>query len=286
MKKAIVLILTLAMLVVACLPASAAAQSAFKQIDTYDGMPMMDNSPSNEKALYYSDEFGIGNTGIGDWVMFADVDFGATGAKEVSLMYTFMVTDYSDFPCTLEIYLDDPDEGEPVGSVTVDEDCGHWMRDAAMWFKGACDVPAGVHDVYVKWKDNTGSLFAIKFVAKEGGAAPATTTTTTKATTAATTAATTKATTAATTAATTEATTEATDEVVTTTTEAENTTVAEESTEGTTVAEESTEEASETVTDPGEDDSKPSILPIVLAVAAVVVVAIVVVVIVASKKKA
>lgn len=176
MKKAIAMVLTLTLLAIACLSAGAATQSAFKQIDTYDGMPMQDNSPNNEKDLYYSDEFGIGNTGIGDWVMFADVDFGTTGAKEVSLMYTFMVTDYSDFPCTLEIYLDDPDKGKPVGTVSIDEDCGHWMRDAAMWFKGKCDISAGVHDVYVKWKDNTGSLFAIKFTAKDGGNTPATTT--------------------------------------------------------------------------------------------------------------
>ena len=164
MKKAIALVLTLTLLAIGCLSAGAATKSAFKQIDTYDGMPMQDNSPKNEKDIFYSDEFGIGNTGAGDWVMFSDVDFGTTGAKEVSLMFTFMVTDYSDFPCTLEIYLDDPDKGKPVGTVSIDEDCGHWMRDAAMWFKGKCDISGGVHDVYVKWKDNTGSLFAIKFM--------------------------------------------------------------------------------------------------------------------------
>ena len=169
MKKAIALVLTLTLLAIGCLSAGAASKSAFKQMDTYDGMPMQDNSPKNEKDIFYSDEFGIGNTGVGDWVMFSDVDFGTTGAKEVSLMYTFMVTDYSDFPCTLEIYLKDPDKGKPVGTVSIDEDCGHWMRDAAMWFKGTCNIPAGVHDVYVKWKDNTGSLFAIKFTAKDGG---------------------------------------------------------------------------------------------------------------------
>ena len=169
MKKAIALVLTLTLLAIGCLSAGAASKSAFKQMDTYDGMPMQDNSPKNEKDIFYSDEFGIGNTGVGDWVMFSDVDFGTTGAKEVSLMYTFMVTDYSDFPCTLEIYLKDPDTGKPVGPVSIDEDCGHWMRDAAMWFKGTCNIPAGVHDVYVKWKDNTGSLFAIKFTAKDGG---------------------------------------------------------------------------------------------------------------------
>lgn len=169
MKKAIALVLTLTLLAIGCLSAGAATKSAFKQIDTYDGMPMQDNSPKNEKDIFYSDEFGIGNTGAGDWVMFSDVDFGTTGAKEVSLMFTFMVTDYSDFPCTLEIYLDDPDKGKPVGTVSIDEDCGHWMRDAAMWFKGKCDISGGVHDVYVKWKDNTGSLFAIKFTAKDGG---------------------------------------------------------------------------------------------------------------------
>ena len=169
MKKAIALVLTLTLLAIGCLSAGAASKSAFKQMDTYDGMPMQDNSPKNEKDIFYSDEFGIGNTGVGDWVMFSDVDFGTTGAKEVSLMYTFMVTDYSDFPCTLEIYLKDPDKGTPVGTVSIDEDCGHWMRDAAMWFKGTCNIPAGVHDVYVKWKDNTGSLFAIKFTAKDGG---------------------------------------------------------------------------------------------------------------------
>ncbi len=168
MKKAIALVLTLTLLAIGCLSAGAASKSAFKQMDTYDGMPMQDNSPKNEKDIFYSDEFGIGNTGAGDWVMFSDVDFGTTGAKEVSLMYTFMVTDYSDFPCTLEIYLKDPDKGKPVGTVSIDEDCGHWMRDAAMWFKGTCNIPAGVHDVYVKWKDNTGSLFAIKFTAKDG----------------------------------------------------------------------------------------------------------------------
>ena len=175
MKKAIALVLTLTLLAIGCLSAGAATKSAFKQIDTYDGMPMQDNSPKNEKDIFYSDEFGIGNTGAGDWVMFSDVDFGTTGAKEVSLMFTFMVTDYSDFPCTLEIYLDDPDKGKPVGTVSIDEDCGHWMRDAAMWFKGKCDISGGVHDVYVKWKDNTGSLFAIKFTAKDGGKTPATT---------------------------------------------------------------------------------------------------------------
>ena len=149
MKKAIALVLTLTLLAIGCLSAGAASKSAFKQMDTYDGMPMQDNSPKNEKDIFYSDEFGIGNTGVGDWVMFSDVDFGTTGAKEVSLMYTFMVTDYSDFPCTLEIYLKDPDKGKPVGTVSIDEDCGHWMRDAAMWFKGTCNIPAGVHDVYV-----------------------------------------------------------------------------------------------------------------------------------------
>ena len=128
--------------------------------------------------------FGIGNTEPGDYVVFRAVDFGTTGASKATIRFSFLVTDYSPLPCTMELYIDSV-TGTPAASFEI-EDTGHWIEDASMNFSSDCKIAGGVHDVYVKWKNNTGSLFGVSFTKASGGNTTATSAQKTSSTTAAT----------------------------------------------------------------------------------------------------
>ena len=176
------------------LSASAATNAFSGEIATSPSTEFKDAGGEKEGGWFVDDEkgenFGIGNTEPGDYVVFRDVDFGTTGASKVTLRISFMVTDYSQVPATFGVYVDSIDS-KPVATIAVNEDLGHWIEEASMNFTADCNIKAGKHDVFVKWEDNTGSLFGISFTkASAGGTTtpttsskPATPTTSSKPTT-------------------------------------------------------------------------------------------------------
>lgn len=151
---------------------ASAATSAFAgEIKTSPSTECHD--AGGEKTMGWAEDpvkgecYGIGNTEPGDYVVFRSIDFGTTGASEATIRFSFLITDYSPLPCTMEMYIDSL-SGKPVATFNI-ENTGHWIEEASMNFSSKCNIPPGVHDVYVKWKDNTGSLFGISFKKASGG---------------------------------------------------------------------------------------------------------------------
>lgn len=163
-------IVTLSLCVCASISVSAATSAFAGEIKTSPTTECHD--AGGEKQMGWAEDtakgecFGIGNTEPGDYVVFRSIDFGTTGASKATIRFAFLVTEYSPLPCTMELYIDSV-TGTPAASFEI-EDTGHWIEDAAMNFSSNCKIAGGVHDVYVKWKNNTGSLFGVSFTKASG----------------------------------------------------------------------------------------------------------------------
>lgn len=167
MKKTLAILFILVITLSACISVNAAVSAFSGEIPTNANTEFHDVG-GKKAGGWVSDEFGIGNTEPGDYVVFRKIDFGAKGASKAIIRFSFLITEYSPLPCTMEMYIDSI-KGTPVASFNI-ENCYHWIADASMNFSSDCSIKSGVHDVYVKWKDNTGSLFAISFKEKTGTA--------------------------------------------------------------------------------------------------------------------
>lgn len=163
-------IVTLSLCVCASISASAATSAFAGEIKASPKTECHD--AGGEKQMGWAEDtakgecYGIGNTEPGDYVVFRSIDFGTTGASKATIRYSFLVTDYSPLPCTMELYIDSV-TGTPAATFEI-EDTGHWIEDAAMNFSSNCKISAGVHDVYIKWKNNTGSFFGVSFTKASG----------------------------------------------------------------------------------------------------------------------
>ena len=194
-------IVTLSLCVSASISVSAATSAFSGEIKA--GPSTECHDAGGEKQIGWAEDtakgecYGIGNTEPGDYVVFRGIDFGTTGASKATIRYSFLVTDYSPLPCTMELYIDSV-TGTPAATFEI-EDTGHWIEDAAMNFSSNCKISAGVHEVYIKWKNNTGGLFGVSFTKASGSGntttssqkAPAASTATSSKTTAANTSSTT-----------------------------------------------------------------------------------------------
>ena len=164
MKKWLTMLIAGALAALLCLPAGAAVGAFSGEIKTNANTEFHD--AGGEKQGGWVEDFGIGNTEAGDYVVFRSVDFGSKGASKAGIRFSFLITEYSPLPCTMELYVDSL-SGSPAAVFSI-EDTGHWIEDASMWFDAACNIPSGTHDIYLKWKDNTGSLYGIRFTEAGG----------------------------------------------------------------------------------------------------------------------
>ena len=148
-----------------CMMASSvsAAVSAFERITVTADYPVVIDADNAEgrggtTPASYVEDFGIGNTWIDDVAEFKDVDFGSKGASKATINMSFGLEDQST---TIEMYIDSLDS-KPVATY----ECGYtggWNTASGKDFTADVQIPSGTHTVYVKWVNETGSLFGIEF---------------------------------------------------------------------------------------------------------------------------
>ena len=104
MKKWLTMLIAGALAALLCLPAGAAVGAFSGEIKTNANTEFHD--AGGEKQGGWVEDFGIGNTEAGDYVVFRSVDFGSKGASKAGIRFSFLITEYSPLPCTMELYVD------------------------------------------------------------------------------------------------------------------------------------------------------------------------------------
>ena len=177
MKKFAVALLALVLLCTLVAPTFAANKNAFENVvmnDNADEFAYITNDSGRTRSgknIQYMEAYGCGYGAEGDMVQFKNIDFGKTGAKEMTLSVSYG----GEGTTTLSAYLDDP-KSTPIANFSV-TNTGGWDKKAAKEFTSAVSVAGGVHDVYVKFtNDQSGSFSYLRFA--EADAPVATTGTT------------------------------------------------------------------------------------------------------------
>ena len=134
-----------------------AATNAFEKITVSPDYPkVIDNTEGREAG--FVENFGIGNTDPGDVAEFTDLDFGKNGAKSATIGFAFGNEGSSSL---IEMYVDSLDS-KPAATF----DCGYtggWDTASIQDFTADVSIPAGVHTIYFKWTNATGSLHNVVF---------------------------------------------------------------------------------------------------------------------------
>lgn len=156
MKKVFMILIVLILLTVAI-----SAANPFNKIEVSPDTKLIDyteDQGNNGQPIQYVEDYGIGYTWINDYAYFENLDFGANGADKATIGFTYG----NDTPdCIIELYLDAPD-GTLLGTYTIGN-TGGFSSEFIKDFTIDVEIPSGVHTVYVKWTNDTGSLFYIQF---------------------------------------------------------------------------------------------------------------------------
>ena len=172
MKKTAVL-LVMCLLVVGFTLNAFAATSAFSQIDVTPDTPYIDDDTTQDlggsgQPIQYVDGYGCGYSSQNDIVYFEGIDFGANGAKALTIKFGFGKEDGET--TTLAVIIDDP-ASAPVGTFEIGF-TGGWGIDTAGDVTTDVAIPGGVHTVYIKFtNEQSGSLSSMIFT--EADPAPA-----------------------------------------------------------------------------------------------------------------
>lgn len=157
MKKITVIILAIMMLTIAV-----NAADPFTKIVTSPDTKLIDateDQGANNHPIEYVENYGIGYTWIGDFAYFEDLDFGPNGADKMTIGYTYGTDDPKE--CILEVYLDST-TGTKIGTYYI-SNVGGYSEEFKQDFTIDVDIPGGIHTVYIKWTNTTGSLFHVQF---------------------------------------------------------------------------------------------------------------------------
>lgn len=157
MKKVAIIILTIMMLTIAV-----NAADPFTKIVTSPDTKLIDSTAdqgTNNHPIEYVENYGIGYTWIGDIAYFENLDFGANGADKMTIGYTYGTDDPKE--CILEVYLDSP-TGTKIGTYYI-SNVGGYSEEFKQDFTIDVNIPGGIHTVYIKWTNTTGSLFHVQF---------------------------------------------------------------------------------------------------------------------------
>ena len=158
-------LIALSLLLVCTLAFSVSAkENAFEDIVVREDTEFIDDEAdqgTNGVPIGYYEGHGVGCSWIGDYVVFRDVDFGENGAKQFMIFWA-MGDDRNEGGTNLQVYIDNQN-GTPAADFTAPQTSG-WDMNNAEWVTVDCAVEGGVHDVFVKFVDGTGSFDRIKFV--------------------------------------------------------------------------------------------------------------------------
>lgn len=144
-----------------------AKYDAFAKIEVTPEVTLIDDDTTQDlggsgQPIQWVDGYGVGYSSKNDIVYFEDVDFGADGAKEMTLFFSYGNDD--DSSTTLNVYIDDYKSGNPICSYDIGF-TGGWEDDFAQEFKAPCTVPGGVHTVYIQFtNEKSGSFTYISFL--------------------------------------------------------------------------------------------------------------------------
>lgn len=156
MKKILAIFIVFMLLTV-----TVSAANPFNKIEVSPDTKLIDyteDQGNNGQPVQYVEDYGIGYTWINDYAYFDDLDFGINGADKATIGFTYG----NDTPeCIIELYLDAPD-GTLLGTYTIGN-TGGFSSEFIEDFTIDVDIPSGIHTVYVKWTNDTGSLFYIQF---------------------------------------------------------------------------------------------------------------------------
>lgn len=165
MKKAAALILATFLALIIVLSASA-KYDAFDKIEVTPDVLLIDDDTTQHQGgsgnpIQYVEGYGVGYSSLNDIVYFPDVDFGPNGAKQMTIFFSYGHNDGS--ATTLDVFIDDYQNGKPICSYEIGY-TGGWEAIYAQEFTADCEVPGGVHTVYVKFtNDRSGSFTYITF---------------------------------------------------------------------------------------------------------------------------
>ena len=146
---------------------------------TFTDAEVIDDDTTQDKGgsgqpIQIMEEYGCGYSSLNDVVAFYGVDFGANGAKGATMRFGYG----ADAPTTLAVYVDDMNAA-PVCELSI-TNTGAWTIAGSGYVEAPITVPAGVHDIFVKFTNEmSGSLSELHFVEAEPApvedvAAPAT----------------------------------------------------------------------------------------------------------------
>lgn len=154
-----------------------ANQIKYPSLDPFAGLKVLDattqvvdqintkDKGGSGKSIAKMDAYGVGYSSLDDMIIFPNCNFGKTGAKEISIDFSYGNNDNSH--ATLGIFIDNP-YGTPVATL----ECGYsggWELTKAKTFTAALDaakVGAGSHTVIIRFMtEKSGSFNNVKFTA-------------------------------------------------------------------------------------------------------------------------
>jgi hypothetical protein len=165
MKKT-ALFLMIALIVCAFSISISAKYDAFAKIEVTPEVKLIDDDTTQDQGgsgqpIQFVEGYGVGYSSTNDIVYFEDVDFGANGAKEMTIFFGYGNND--DSTTKLNVYIDDYKSGSPVCTFDIGF-TGGWEIVNAQEFKTACSIPGGSHTVYVQFaNEKSGSFSYIAF---------------------------------------------------------------------------------------------------------------------------
>lgn len=126
----------------------------FNQADIED-----DESTNNGNPIQLMDAYGCGYSTKGDLVIFEDVDFGDNGADFMTVRFGY--GNDNGTVTNVALMLDDPDS-DPVATMSIGW-TGGWEIEPSGYISVPVDIEGGVHSLYFKFLDETGSLSYVYF---------------------------------------------------------------------------------------------------------------------------
>ena len=170
MKKYLSITLVVVFVIMSMSTLVFAAEDAYVGITFTADTILEDHSPEPDwQVIGWYDEFGVGNTQIGDAMVIPDVDFGSIGPATV----TVIAGNHADQPeKQLGVYIDAID-GTKIGTLIV-PNYKDWSDQQTITVDVSANV-TGVHTVYVVWEtQDAGSTWGISFTEKAATSNPST----------------------------------------------------------------------------------------------------------------